>query len=129
MAALSIHPAVRALRIGVALLLFIHGVARIVNGVGPFGTWLNSLGFPWGAGLAWGITLVEILGTPWLAAGRFVPPLCGWFILQLLAGIWLVHAKAGWFVVGAGRNGVEYSVLLILCLGCLAWLHRKPAST
>jgi putative oxidoreductase len=129
MSALSIHPAVRALRIGVALLLFIHGVARVVNGVGPFGAWLDSLGFPWGPGLAWVITLVEILGTPWLAVGRFVPPLCGWFILQLLAGIWLVHAKAGWFVVGAGRNGVEYSVLLILCLGCLAWLHRKPAST
>lgn len=124
-----LHPAVRVLRVGVALLLFIHGVARVINGVGPFGAWLDSLEFPLGVALAWGITLVEIFGTPWLAAGRFVLPLCGWFILQLLAGIWLVHAKAGWFVVGAGRNGVEYSVLLILCLGCLAWLHRKPAAT
>ena len=35
------------------------------------------------------------------------------FIVQLAAGIWLVHAPNGWFVVGGGRNGVEYSVCLI----------------
>jgi len=124
----SIHPAIRVLRIGVALLLFIHGVARVMNGVAPFGAWLDSIGFPFGVAIAWGITLVELAGTPLLAAGRWVVPLCGWFGFQLLAGIWLVHAKAGWFVVGAGRNGVEFSVLLILCLGCLAWLHRKPSA-
>jgi putative oxidoreductase len=35
-------------------------------------------------------------------------------------GIILVHAKEGWFVVGAGRNGVEYSVLLIAVFVALA---------
>ena len=28
-------------------------------------------------------------------------------------GIILVHLREGWFVVGGGRNGVEYSVLLV----------------
>ncbi len=27
-----------------------------------------------------------------------------------------MHAKEGWFVVGVGRNGSEYSVLLIAAL-------------
>ena len=28
----------------------------------------------------------------------------------------MVHASEGWWVVGAGRNGMEFSVLLIACL-------------
>jgi putative oxidoreductase len=43
-----------------------------------------------------------------------------WFGVQLAMGIYLVHAPAGWFVVGAGRNGMEFSVLLILCLLVIA---------
>ena len=35
-------------------------------------------------------------------------------------GIVLVHAKSGWFVVGGGSNGAEYSVLLIPCLMVIA---------
>jgi putative oxidoreductase len=31
-------------------------------------------------------------------------------------GIILVHFKEGWFVVGGGRNGVEYNFLLIVVL-------------
>ena len=42
-------------------------------------------------------------------------------MLVYLAGIVLVHAPAGWFVVGLGRNGMEYSVLLIACLLLVGW--------
>jgi putative oxidoreductase len=38
-----------------------------------------------------------------------------WFIFVLIMGIILVHFQNGWFVVGHGQNGVEYSVLLICC--------------
>jgi putative oxidoreductase len=37
---------------------------------------------------------------------RWVIPISGLFILQLLMGIILVHGREGWFVVGAGRNGI-----------------------
>ena len=49
---------------------------------------------------------------------RFVAPI---HIAILTAGIAMVHAREGWFVVGGGRNGVEYSVLLIACLAALTW--------
>ena len=32
----------------------------------------------------------------------------------------MVHAPNGWFVVGAGRNGAEYSVLIIASLVAVA---------
>lgn len=108
-------------RVAVASLLMVHGVTRVALGtVGDFGVFLGSAGLPLGTALAWVLTGVEVVGAPALALGRGVRPLCGWFALQLLAGIALVHAPFGWFVVGAGRNGMEYSVLLIVCLIAVA---------
>jgi putative oxidoreductase len=114
------------LRAGTALLLIVHGGARAWLGiVDDFGVALNSWGFPAGFALAWIITIVEIAGGALLAAGMFVRPLCAWFGFQLLMGIYLIHGRVGWFVVGAGRNGVEFSVLLILCLMVIALTHKS----
>ena len=108
--------ALTLLRIGTAGIMIVHGIARAMLGiVGNFGVALNQWGFPAGAAIAWTITLVEILGGAALAAGLFVRPLAAWFILQLAAGIYLIHGRVGWFVVGAGRNGAEFSTYLILC--------------
>ena len=59
-----------------------------------------------------------------MALGFFVTPLCSWFAVQLAVDIALVHFPEGWFVVGAGRNGMEYSVLLIIACVVIALLHR-----
>ncbi|MEX0880029.1 MAG: GNAT family N-acetyltransferase [Thermoanaerobaculia bacterium] len=109
-------------RAATAALLIIHGVTRVrTGGVAGFGEFLSQNHLPLGTALAWAITAVEILGGIALAAGRFVRPLCAWFALQLSAGIVLVHGREGWFVVGGGRNGIEYSVLLIVCLLAVAF--------
>ncbi len=42
-------------------------------------------------------------------------------------GLILVHVPAGWFVVGLGRNGLEYSVPLIIALLCVGF-HDKAAA-
>jgi len=114
------------LRVVVAALLAIHGVARIALGiVDDFGGFLTATGFPAGLAIAWLLTVVEIFGGIALAAGRWTKWLCAWFIAQLTAGILLVHLRDGWFVVGAGRNGIEYSVLLITCLIVIAWAEAS----
>ena len=112
------------LRVGVAGMLVAHGVIRVLKGgVEPFGLFLTQQSIPFGLVVAWVLTAVEIGGGLLLAAGRFVGPLCLWFTIELAAGIWLVHAREGWFVVGAGRNGMEFSALLILCLIVIATTH------
>ncbi len=119
--------AVRAsvlLRATLGLLLTTHGVYRIFDGgVTGFGGFLGSEHIPFGVAVAWLITIVEVVGGPALILGVLVRPLCAWFALQLFAGIILVHARDGWFVVGGGRNGMEYSVLLIVALIATALLH------
>ncbi len=105
------------IRIAVAGLLAAHGWSRLITGgVVPFGEWLTGNGFPIGFFIAAAITALEIIGTPLLAFRKFVFPLAIAYTIVLSAGIVMVHAPAGWFVVGNGRNGMEYSVLLIVCL-------------
>lgn len=116
----------RTLRVAVAALLLIHGIARVWDrGVFPFGEWLGAQGLPLGTAIALFVTGWELLASWLLAFGpkRWMPPVCLVFAAIYACGIWLVHAPAGWFVVGAGRNGSEYSVLLIVCLLMLAWIY------
>lgn len=109
------------LRVVLALLIAAHGWVRFAGGgVAPFGEWLTSQGLPAGFALAAAITALEIIGTVALALGRLVVPLCLLFSLVYAVGIAMVHAPEGWFVVGRGRNGAEYSVLLIVALLCVA---------
>jgi putative oxidoreductase len=113
--------AITIVRVAAAAMMVIHGTYRIFDGgVTPFGGFLGSQGLPAGVAVAWLLTIVEIAGGLLLMAGRFVRPLCVWFGLELLAGIALVHFREGWFVVGGGRNGFEYSVLLIVCFAAVA---------
>jgi putative oxidoreductase len=116
--------AMLALRLVIAGLIAAHGWARLIEGgVVPFGSWLDSLGFPGGFYLAAAITAYEIVGTIALALGLWVTWLCLGSCAIYATGIVLVHWPEGWFVVGLGRNGMEYSVLLIACLALLAYVH------
>jgi putative oxidoreductase len=109
------------LRCAAASVFVVHGVTRVVlGGVADFGGFLASSGLPAGVLVAWLLTLVEIAGGLALGAGVGVRALVLWFGVELLAGIFMVHGRAGWFVVGAGRNGAEYSALIVACLVVVA---------
>ena len=109
-------------RISAALILMIHpiGGLRDSAGLNDLGLYFGSIGFPFGVPLVWGAMFLQIASSLALAAGRFVVPACLGHILVLGTGIWLFHAP-NWFVVGPedvvgpGKEGMEYSVLLISC--------------
>jgi putative oxidoreductase len=119
-------------RIAVGLFLMAHGLMRLyVHSLQGFGEFLASNGFPYGYTLAWCVTLLDIIGGALLVLGIARKPVCIAFIIELLMGIILVHFKNGWFVVGHQSGGMEYSVLLILCLLLIASTGKnnngKPA--
>ncbi len=117
------------LRLVLALLIGMHGLARVWYGaVAPFGQWLDGQGLAAGMAIAVAITVLEIVGAVLLVLGRALVLLCPALAAVYAVGIALVHAPAGWFVVGLGRNGAEYSVLLIACLLMLAWQATPPSS-
>jgi len=107
------------LRIATAIILLTHSVFGMFNnGINDFGNlFLNQIGFaPYGIFLAWSIKLSHVVAAILLLANKYIK-LAGFVtIFVLIMGIILVHFKEGWFVVGGGRNGVEYNFLLIIVL-------------
>jgi putative oxidoreductase len=111
-------------RVVVSLLLIIHGIVRwYAGGVDDFGVFLNTQGFIVGVAVAWFLTITEIVGGILMAAGILPVWFAFFFLIELICGLLLVHGKEGWFVVGYGRNGSEYSVLLIFSLILIAVYH------
>lgn len=115
------------LRFAVAFIFLTHAITRIGLGPTGFGDFLTSKGFPFGTALAWGITLFELAGALLLAFGVAKRAIAAVLIIELLFGIALVHWQEGWFVVGAGRNGYEYSFLLIVSLLAIVVGEKKEA--
>lgn len=119
--------ALTLVRVAVAGNMLIHGISRVVtDGVVPFDGYLSSLGFP--PYTAWVVTTVELVSAILIIINRWTSILALIFCVELLVGIILVHGSEGWFVVGHGRNGSEYSVLLIICFIGVAlayWPKRK----
>ncbi|MFH6936157.1 DoxX family protein [Flavobacterium sp. FlaQc-30] len=119
------------LRIAVAVILLTHSVFGIFNnGINDFGNlYLNQIGFaPLGVFLAWSIKLSHIAAAVLLLINKYVKPAGFVTIFILVMGIILVHFQEGWFVVGGGRNGVEYNFLLICVLLAIMFpngLQRK----
>ena len=116
-------------RVLACLILAAHPVHGIWSGgswgqdVAGFGQYLGSTGLPFGLGLAWAIILLQLLGVAAILARRWVAPACAVLIAILAAGILMIHRQAGWFVVGGGRNGMEFSVLLCGCFAAVLWAH------
>jgi putative oxidoreductase len=107
------------LRLAAAIILLIHGMGGMFNnGINDFGNYfLNPLGFaPFGVAVAWAIKLSHVVCALCLLLDKYVKWPTIITILILVAGIVLIHFKEGWFVVGGGRNGVEFNFLLIFVL-------------
>jgi putative oxidoreductase len=116
------------LRITLAAVFFMHGIPSIFTGaVNNFGNlYLNEAGFaPIGLPLAWLIKLSHVACAVLLILNRYIRVAAFITIPILVAGIIMIHAAEGWYVVGAGRNGVEFNVLLIGVLVYLAIINKK----
>ncbi len=116
------------LRMGVAIIFLSHGLHGIFtdNDVNDFGNlFLNSIGFsPFGVVIAWAIVISQIITSILLLLNKYTKISCIINILILIAGIVTVHFREGWYVVGAGRNGMEFSFILIVVLVAILFPHR-----
>lgn len=107
------------LRIVVVVILLMHSIPGIFNnGINDFGNlYLNQVGFaPVGLVLAWAIKISHIVAAACFLFEKYVKWAGIVTIIILIAGIFMVHLKDGWFVVGGGRNGIEFNILLIVVI-------------
>lgn len=107
------------LRATVAVILLTHAIPGMFDGgVNAFGKmFLNQIGFaPVGVPLAWIVKLSHVICALLIVLNKYIKPASLFTIGILIMGIITVHFQHGWFVVGGGRNGIEYNVLLIAVL-------------
>jgi putative oxidoreductase len=107
------------LRIALIIIFVVHSLPGMFNGgVNNFGNlYLNQVGFaPLGLPLAWIVKLSHIALAFSLITNKYLKATAFFTIFVLLMGIIMIHFKEGWFVVGGGRNGVEFNFLLIMSL-------------
>ncbi|KIO77521.1 hypothetical protein TH53_08755 [Pedobacter lusitanus] len=107
------------IRLAVGTIFLTHSLHGVFNQtVNAFGeSYLNAVGFaPFGIIIAWAMILFEIAGSVLLILGKFLRLIVPCFCLILITGIVLVHYPDGWFVVGPGRNGMEFSFVLLVSL-------------
>lgn len=107
------------LRFAVVVILIMHSIPGMFNnGVNDFGNlYLNQIGFaPFGLVIAWLIKLSHVAMAVALSIDKYVKILGFITIFILIIGIFMVHLPDGWYVVGGGRNGVEFNFLLIFVL-------------
>lgn len=107
------------LRFAIAIILLAHSIPGMFNnGINDFGNlYLNQIGFaPLGVPIAWSIKLSHLVSAFCLIFEKYVKWASMVTIFVLISGIVLVHFKEGWFVVGGGRNGVEFNFILIFAL-------------
>jgi putative oxidoreductase len=104
------------LRISVAIILIMHSIPGMLDGgVNNFGNlYLNQIGFaPLGVAIAWAIKLSHVAAAVCFVLDKFIKPAAIITIFILVMGIIMVHFPEGWYVVGGGRNGIEFNFLLI----------------
>jgi putative oxidoreductase len=106
------------LRSALSVILLMHSVVSIFSGdVNNFGhLYLDTIGFsPFGLYLAWAVKLIHLFSVFLIWSDRYVKLVSICNIVILLFGIYFVHWRNGWYVVGGGTNGIEFNVLLICC--------------
>ncbi|QNA87399.1 DoxX family protein [Massilia sp. Dwa41.01b] len=118
-------------RIGVALIILmhpLHGFAHYAD-IAGFGSYLGSLGYPFGLVLAWTVLVLQTVCSLALLANRWVVPACIGHMVVVGFGLVHFHYPNGWFVVGGGTGGMEWPFILLACLGGVLWTYWPRRGT
>lgn len=104
--------------LGLAILRIVLGVIFIAHGWPKLGEmagtaeFLGMIGVPAPVVAAWAVTALELGGGLLLLAGFLVTPVALLLTAHMFAGIVLVHAERGFYVLGPGTGGIEFNLLL-----------------
>ncbi|MBS1680107.1 MAG: DoxX family protein [Bacteroidetes bacterium] len=102
------------LRFALAVIMVMHGIPSFIDmSVMDFGNWLEGYFGILGVPLAIAIKATHVVTIFALLMNRYLKIFALLNILIFIAGIVMIHGAEGWYVVGGGRNGVEFNFLLI----------------
>jgi putative oxidoreductase len=139
------HYGPAVLRVMVGITFIAHGAQKLFGiwggaGLAGTGAYFDSIGLSPGFPLAVAVGLTEFAGGLLLTAGTLTPYAAAALVLTMLGAILKVHLANGYFLnwaITPGKgHGVEYNLVLIAALVCLAFTgpgafsvdHRRARS-
>ena len=100
------------LRLGLGLIVLLHGIAKLSSGLGFISGLLASHGLP--PALAYGVYIGEIVAPLLLIVGFYTRPAAWIVAINMLVAIWLVRSK-DLFVIGkTGGWAMELEGLMLI---------------
>jgi putative oxidoreductase len=110
------------LRLSVAGMLLLHGIAKLINGIGGIEARVTQYGMP--GFVAYGVLIGEVVAPLFVIANFFVQPAAIVMAINMLFAIGLAHAHD---VFTLGRNGawaIELQALFLFPSIAIALLAR-----
>jgi putative oxidoreductase len=77
------------LRLTIGILMLLHGIAKLSNGIGPISGMVASQGLP--AFFAYGVYIGEVLAPVLIIIGLFTRPAAAVVAINMVVAIWLAH--------------------------------------
>lgn len=114
------HSGKLLLRVSLAGLMLLHGVAKLQHGTSGIATMLERKGLP--SVLALGVFVGEVLAPIALIVGLFTRPAAIVFAINMLVATWLVHAGDVARLSTTGGWKIELQALYFLGAVCIALL-------
>jgi len=111
------------LRLTVAGLMLLHGVSKLMHGLGPIEGMLVSSGLP--AFIAYGVLIGEVVAPLFVLANRFVAPAALVMAFNMVVAVALAHAAQIFTLGKSGGWALELQGLYFF--GSLAIVLMAPA--
>ncbi|MDM0020136.1 DoxX family protein [Variovorax saccharolyticus] len=108
------------LRLALGILILLHGIAKLSNGVGFISSTLAANGLP--GALAYLVYVGEILAPVLLIVGIYTRPAAWITVINMLVAIWLVHLKDLWVIGKTGGWALELQGMFLFAALAVAFL-------
>jgi len=109
------------LRLTLGILVLLHGISKLTNGIGGIEGMLTSHGWP--AFIAWGAYLGEVVGPILLILGFYTRPAALLVLINMVAAIALAHTSQLAMLAKSGGWALElqgmflFGALAVMLLG------------
>lgn len=106
------------LRLGVGVLLLLHGLYKLSYGIAGIEQLLLNKGLPYY--VAWGVFIGELIAPLLIIVGVYTR-LAGWLTcINMLCAVWLVHSHALLSINSRGGLSIELEALFFIGSLCIA---------
>src|SRR5437899_3936852 len=108
------------LRVALGVLILLHGISKLTNGVGFISNLLTAHGLP--GVLAYLVFVGEILAPVLLIAGIYTRPAAWIVVINVLVAIWLLQTKSLWTISRTGGWALELEGMFLFGAMAIAFL-------